>query len=73
MGKESLGSTCSEVLIMPNNEDTTQLERALGREDLTPRVFRGPYTDEQRKFSAQIRCLVNHATAWRYGSMRSIR
>ena len=67
MGRESLRSTCSEVLIIAHDEDTTQLERALNGEGLPFRVFRGPYTEEQRSFSAQIRCLINHANAWRYG------
>lgn len=29
------------------------------------RVVRGPYTEEKLKYSAQSRCLVNHANAWR--------
>jgi hypothetical protein len=68
MGRMSLGASCSEVLIVAHNEDTTQLERALNRETFTCRVFRVPYTEEQRRFSAQIRCLINHANAWRHGS-----
>src|SRR5271169_630196 len=67
-GNGTLGSTCSEVLIIAHNEDTTRLERAFNREGLKCHVFRGPYTDEQRTFSAQIRCLINHANAWRYGA-----
>ena len=68
MGRQSLGSACSEVLIIAHNENTIQLERALNREGLTCLVFRGPYTDEQRTFSASIRCLINHANAWRFVS-----
>jgi hypothetical protein len=51
----TLGSTCSEVM-------------AISEEGLTFRIFHGPYTEERLKFSAQIRCLINHANAWRYVS-----
>jgi hypothetical protein len=68
MEKKSLRSTCSEALIIAHNEDTALLEGALRGEGLSIRIFRGPYTKEQQRYSAQIRCLINHANAWRYGS-----
>jgi len=67
-GRESLSRVCREAFIIAHKEDTTQLDRFLSREGFQVRVFRGPYTDEQRRFSAQMQVLVNHANAWRHAS-----
>jgi hypothetical protein len=66
--EKSLSSVCCEALIIAHTEDTAQLDQALKGEGFEVRVLRGPYTVEQREFSAQIRCLINHANAWRYVS-----
>ena len=68
MCRESLASACREALIIAHTEDTTQLEQTLSGENFQVRVFRGPYTDEQKKFSAQMQVLVNHAHAWQHAS-----
>jgi hypothetical protein len=68
MRGESIAGASPEVLIIAHNENTTQLEGALNEEGLPFRVFRGTYTEEQKGFSANLRCLINHANAWRYGS-----
>jgi hypothetical protein len=65
---KSLSSVCCEALIIAHTEDTTQLDRVLKGAGFQVQVLRGPYTDEQKRFSPQIQVLVNHAHAWRHAS-----
>src|SRR5262249_31464018 len=55
-----------EVAIIAHREDTQALENAFRQEGFTCRVFRGGYSHEQQQYDAQIKCLINHANAWRY-------
>ena len=68
MRRETLASVCREALVIAHKEDTTPLERALSGEGFLVQVLRGPYTEEQKRFTAQMQVLVNHANAWRHAS-----
>jgi hypothetical protein len=65
-----LRSASSGVLIIAHNEDTRVLQSTLISEGLHVDEVRGPYTPEQLRFSAIMRCLVNHANAWRIAARR---
>jgi hypothetical protein len=65
-----LRSASSGVLIVAHNEDTTVLQSTLISEGFRVDEVRGPYTPEQLRFSAIMRCLVNHANAWRIAARR---
>ena len=65
-----LRSASSGVLIVAHNEDTTVLQSTLISEGFRVGEVRGPYTPEQLRFSAIMRCLVNHANAWRIAARR---
>jgi hypothetical protein len=52
-------------LIIAYQEDTSGLERALAEEGLAPKVLRPTYTERELTYSRAIRCLLNHAAAWR--------
>ncbi len=54
-----------KVFIVAHREDIRPLESELQAQGFEVEVVRGPYTDEQQGYCAQIRCLVNHANAWR--------
>ena len=66
----SLRTAASGVVIVAHDEDTTQLRAALLAEGFSVEEVRGPYTQEQLTFSRSMRCLVNHANAWRIASSR---
>ena len=53
------------TIIVAYREDTAELERALRAEGLVPEVQRPTYTPEELRYSRTIRCLLNHAAAWR--------
>src|SRR5262245_4598386 len=65
---KTISMIATEVAIIAHNEQTTMLEHVLRQEGFSSIVFRGPYTEEQKSFSSQIRCLINHANAWTYAS-----
>src|SRR5262249_12902477 len=67
---KTLRAVSSGVVIVAHREDTAPLTKALLAEGLTVDEVRGPYTSEQLKFSAIMRCLVNHANAWRIAANR---
>jgi hypothetical protein len=66
----TLRSTSAGVLIVAHNEDTTILRKTLIAEGFDVEEVRGPYTQEQLRYSAIMRCLVNHANAWRIAAQR---
>src|SRR5262245_10601640 len=70
LGATQLRSASSGVVIVTNNEDITALRGALLAEGFRVDEVRGPYTPEQLRFSAIMRCLVNHANAWRIAARR---
>ena len=53
------------VYVVAHNELTDSLEGAFKKQGFEVSVQRGPYTELQRSYSAQMRCLVNHANVWR--------
>ena len=61
----SLGSLVTRTIILAYREDTTPLENALRAEGLNPVVQRRTYTPSEQTYSRTIRCLLNHADAWR--------
>jgi len=69
-GAASLGSVSSGVVIVAHNEDTTALKSVLRAQGFKVDEVRGPYTPDQLCFSAVMRCLVNHANAWRIAAQR---
>jgi hypothetical protein len=71
MQQGSLRSDCSGVIVVAHNEDTTLLVEALNREGLQVEQVLGPYTSEQQRWSAAMRCFVNHAHAWRIAEART--
>jgi hypothetical protein len=58
-------------VIVAHNEDTTTLRTVLVAEGFSVDEVRGPYTQEQLSYSATMRCMVNHANAWRIAASRS--
>jgi hypothetical protein len=66
----TLQTASSGVLIVAHNEDTTNLKQTLIEEGFRVDEVRGPYTQEQLRYSAIMRCLVNHANAWRIAVRR---
>jgi hypothetical protein len=67
-----LRTLCSGVVIVAHHEDTGPLKKALHAEGFAVEEVRGPYQPEQLRFSASMRCLVNHANAWRIAAERSL-
>jgi hypothetical protein len=66
-----LRAVCSGVVIVAHNEDTTELRSTLRAQGFCVDEVRGPYTPEQLRYSAIMRCLVNHANAWRIAAQRN--
>jgi hypothetical protein len=66
----TLRSVSSGVVIVAHKEETAPLKKALVAEGFTVDEVRGPYSPEQLKFSAIMRCLVNHANAWKIAAER---
>jgi hypothetical protein len=66
----TLREACSGVLIVTYKEDTRELIAAMNREGLDAEEVKGPYTEEQLKYSAVMQALVNHANAWRIAASR---
>jgi hypothetical protein len=60
-----LGTLITKTIILAYREDTTALETALQAEGLQPHVQRATYTELEQTYSRTLRCLMNHATAWR--------
>jgi hypothetical protein len=60
----------SGVVIVAHDEDTVPLRTTLIAEGFSVNEVRGPYNSEQLNFSAIIRCLINHANAWRIAANR---
>lgn len=68
----TLRSATSGVVVVAHNEDTSNLRAAFIAEGFSVDEVRGPYTAEQAQFSAIMRCLVNHANAWRVAANRTL-
>jgi hypothetical protein len=66
----NLRSAAPGVLIVAHDEDTTPLRTTLVSEGFSVDEVRGPYTREQLSYSAIMRCMVNHANAWRIAASR---
>jgi hypothetical protein len=66
----TLREASSGVIIVAHNENTIQLRQALQAEGFMVDEVRGPYTPEQTRYSAIMRCFVNHANAWRLAALR---
>jgi hypothetical protein len=66
----SLSALCGEAIVVAHTEDTSPLVATLSSERFGVREVRGPYTDEQRTYSPNVRCLVNHANAWSIAAER---
>jgi hypothetical protein len=67
---QALRVVSSGAIIIAHKEDTAPLRIAFEAEGVSVDEVRGPYTDEQLKFSAIMRCFVNHANAWRIAAKR---
>jgi hypothetical protein len=61
----SLIEITDKVFVVAHKRDTSLLEEVLTQQGFTVRVQRGPYTTEQEDYSAQLKCMVNHANVWR--------
>jgi hypothetical protein len=68
----SLRSLTSGVVVIAHNEDTSALRGAMVAEGFSVDEVRGPYSAEQLKFSGIMRCLVNHANAWKIAATRTL-
>ncbi len=60
-----LKDVVESTIIIAHNEETTDLRDALSREGFLCTEQRGGYTDLELGYPSHIRCLVNHARAWR--------
>lgn len=64
-----------QVFIVAHKEDTTRLESTLTAQGFKVRAQRGPYSEEQQRFSSAMKCFVNHQNVWRQvaaGTQRAI-
>ena len=62
----SIRSSCQRAYIIAHREDVGQLRAALEVDGFVVVEVRGPYTQEQLGYSMAMRCLVNHANAWKF-------
>jgi hypothetical protein len=60
-----LRDAVERVFIVAHREDITDLRSVLEREGFAVEVVRGPRTEEQLTWSAQMQCFANHANVWR--------
>ncbi len=61
----------ARTIILAYREDTSILENALRAEGLAPVVQRRTYDLTEQTYSRTIRCLLNHADAWRAAAAAS--
>ena len=61
---ETLNKRVKKAYIVAHLEDVSQLEHTLRVEGFEVEVVRGPYSEEQESYSAQVKCLVNHGNVW---------
>ena len=61
----ALAECIVQSFIVAYKEDTSALEHALREEGLPVEVLRPHYTQQELTYSRAIRCLLNHASAWR--------
>lgn len=61
----------NHVFIVVHNEDTSLLENALQYEGFTSTIVKTEYTEVEKKYSKQSRCLLNHSNAWKQCSIRN--
>lgn len=61
----TLRAECKRAYIIAHKENVDQLRSALELDGFDVEEMRGPYTAKQSRYSLQMRCLVNHANAWR--------
>lgn len=54
------------ALIVAHKEDVSELVRTLSIDGFIVKVFRGPYTGRQEAWTRAMKCLANHANAWRF-------
>ena len=64
-GPATLIEMCPTVFIIAYRENTDPLENTLCGEGFAMVVQRGQYSDEEQQYSAALRCLMNHARAWK--------
>lgn len=64
-GVRALAAATNRVIVVAHREDTARLRAVLVAQGFAVTEARGPYSADQRLFAANIRCLVNHANAWR--------
>ncbi len=69
-GSTPLADSCSGVIVVAHTEDISLLRRTLEEEGFRVAEVRGPYTEAQERFSRHIRCLINHAHAWKMAAER---
>lgn len=62
--ENTLNDLVGHVYIVAHNEDVSALQDVLAAEGFATTVVRGPYTANEKAFSLQMRCLVNHRNAW---------
>lgn len=62
---KSLLSFASKAYIISTNENIDPLVSCLSLEGFSCFEVRGPYAESETKYSASMKCLVNHANAWR--------
>lgn len=75
MASSKLIEMTDQVFIVAHREDTTRLQSTLAAQGFKIRVQRGPYSEEQQRFSSQVKCFVNHQNVWRQvaaGTQRAI-
>lgn len=53
------------VIVVAHQEDTTQLRSAFLHEGFAYQEVREAYSPREQGYSAAVKCLINHASAWR--------
>jgi hypothetical protein len=71
LDRNSLKAICRQVIIVAHREDTSSLSAALRRQGFEVAEVRGPYSAQQQRWSSAMRCLVNHAHAWKTAANKS--
>ena len=67
----SLRQVCDHVVIVAHDEDTGQLRLAIENEGFSYEEVRGPYPEGAERWAGILRCLANHANAWKIARERA--
>jgi hypothetical protein len=65
-----LAQCCPDSLVVAYKCDTSPLEESLKQEGFAVQLISSEYSKKELEYSASVRCLMAHATAWRLAANR---